>query len=103
VKYFYRRALEFGATAMEGRNHGNSWSIYFEDPEGNRIEIYAPTPWYVRQPCRVPLDVTASNEEIEAATMALIEGGATWRPVETWQAELAGRIARAGGGGERGT
>jgi catechol 2,3-dioxygenase-like lactoylglutathione lyase family enzyme len=103
VKYFHRRALELGATAMEGRNHGNSWSIYFEDPEGNRIEIYTPTPWYVRQPCRVPLDVTASNEAIEAATIALIEESATWRPVETWQAELAGRIASVGGGGERST
>src|ERR1700737_4610801 len=25
LKHFHRRALELGATSMEGRNHGNSW------------------------------------------------------------------------------
>jgi len=25
--------------------HGNSWSVYFRDPEGNRIETFGQTPW----------------------------------------------------------
>jgi catechol 2,3-dioxygenase len=96
LKHFHRRALELGATAMEGRNHGNSWSIYFEDPEGNRIEMYTPTPWYVRQPWRVSLDLTESNDAIEATTRELIEEGAIWGPVDAWQAELAGRLGKEG-------
>ncbi|MHB8467834.1 MAG: VOC family protein, partial [Acidimicrobiales bacterium] len=92
LKHFHRRALELGATAMEGRNHGNSWSIYFEDPESNRLEMYTPTPWYVSQPWRVALDIEAPNEEIEATTRKLIEDGATWKPVDTWRAELAARL-----------
>jgi catechol 2,3-dioxygenase len=93
LKHFHRRALELGATAMEGRNHGNSWSIYFLDPETNRIEIYTPTPWYVSQPWRVALDLSQSNEQIEATTLALIEQSATWGPVESWRTELAARLA----------
>jgi catechol 2,3-dioxygenase len=92
LRHFQRRALELGATAMEGRNHGNSWSIYFLDPEGNRVEIYTVTPWHVSQPWRVPLDLADSNDSIEATTRKLIEETATWCPVETWRAELAGRL-----------
>lgn len=29
---------------------GDQWSLRFRDPEGNGIEIYAATPWDVRQP-----------------------------------------------------
>jgi catechol-2,3-dioxygenase len=95
LKYFHQRALELGATAMEGRNHGNSWSIYFQDPENNRLEIYTPTPWYVSQPWRVALDLSESNETIEANTRKLLEEGATWSEVGTWREELAARLQQA--------
>lgn len=94
LRYFHRRAIELGGRAMEGRNHGNSWSIYFEDPEGNRLEVYTPTPWYVSQPWRVSLDLAQSNEEIETETRKLIGEGATWSPVEAWSSELADRLLR---------
>lgn len=96
LRWFHRKALELGATGMEGRNHGNSWSIYFLDPEGNRLELYTPTPWYVSQPWRVALDLDESDEEIRAATRKLIEETATWSPVEEWQQGLATRLAEAG-------
>jgi catechol 2,3-dioxygenase len=95
LKVFHQGALQLGATEMEGRNHGNSWSIYFRDPEGNRIEMYTPTPWYVRQPWRVALDLAEANESIVSTTRKLIEDSATWAPVEIWQAELAARLAQA--------
>src|SRR5271155_1101392 len=28
-------------------SHGNAWSVYFRDPEGNRIELFVDAPWYV--------------------------------------------------------
>jgi catechol 2,3-dioxygenase len=93
VRHFHLRALELGARGMEARNHGNSWSIYFEDPEGNRVEVYTPTPWYVSQPWRAALDLGNSNESIEAATRSLIEGGTTWADVDTWRRQLATRLA----------
>jgi catechol-2,3-dioxygenase len=96
LRYFHRRALELGATGMEGRNHGNSWSIYFEDPEGNRLELYTPTPWAVHQPWRVALDLNDSDEMIESTTRKLLEEVGPLRPVDEWSAELADRLNREG-------
>lgn len=44
--------------------HGNAWSIYFNDPDRNRIEIYVHTPWYVPQPHRSAFDLDQPNAEI---------------------------------------
>jgi catechol 2,3-dioxygenase len=94
LRWFHQRALELGATNMEGRNHGNSWSIYFLDPEGNRLELYTTTPWYVSQPWRVPLDLDETDEAIREATSTLIEDTAkAWAPVADWQDGLADRLA----------
>jgi len=45
-------------------DHGNAWSVYFLAPEGNRLEVYMATPWYVVQPYGVPLDLEKSDEDI---------------------------------------
>ncbi len=38
-------ALEsYGSLAIETVSHGTTWSIYFRDPEGNRIEFFVNTP-----------------------------------------------------------
>ena len=99
LRWFRDRALELGAAGMEARNHGNSWSIYFRDPEGNRLEIYTATPWYVSQPWRVPLDLDRADDEISEETRRLIEEGAIWKPVEDWRSDFA---ARLGADGSRG-
>ncbi|WP_313805552.1 VOC family protein [Sphingobium sp.] len=65
-------ALAHGATDMVGLNHGNAWSIYFYDPELNRIEVYLDTDFHTPQPCADPLDVTKSDDEILEETRALI-------------------------------
>ena len=31
-------------------NHRMTWSMYFLDPGGNRIELYTNSPWHVQQP-----------------------------------------------------
>ena len=51
-------------------NHGNAWSIYTRDPEGNAIECYLQTPWYVAQPCAFDLDLAQSDDEIMRTTEA---------------------------------
>src|ERR1039458_1220883 len=57
LREVHRRALDRGATAMRTVSHGNAWSIYFLDPEGNRLEAYLHTPFYVPQPFGEPLDL----------------------------------------------
>ena len=46
--------------------HGNAISIYFSDPEGNRLEFFIDTPWYVSQPIRVPIDLKQPPAEVLA-------------------------------------
>lgn len=53
-------------------NHGGSWSLYFSDAEGNRIELFAQTPWYM-PPVSVPLDFGLSDEEIWRLTQRMVE------------------------------
>ena len=55
-------------TEIRPVTHGNAWSLYFRDPEGNRLEIYTPTPWHVPQPFRVAIDLTLSDEAIVEGT-----------------------------------
>lgn len=92
LKFFHVHAASFGVRGLEARNHGNSWSIYFFDPEGNFVEIYVPTPWYVGQPWRVALDLSLSNDEIEATTLGAIRSDATCKPVEEWERDMAARL-----------
>lgn len=93
LRWFHQRGLELGAKGMEARNHGNTWSIYFDDPEGNRLELYTATPWYVRQPWRVALDLDESDEVIHQMTRKLIEEtGTSWAPIEIWKQALAARL-----------
>jgi len=75
-------------------NHGNAWSVYFRDPEQNRIEVYVPSPWYVSQPCREPLEIGAGAAAIRTATEAWCRAQPSFRSAEDFRAEVAARIAR---------
>ncbi len=57
-------------TGIMPLTHGNAWSIYFQDPENNGVEVFIDTPWHVKQPQGKPLDLTRSNDEIMADTEA---------------------------------
>ena len=44
--------------------HGNSFSIYFPDPEDNVVELAVESVWYVPAPHGAPLDLSWSNEKL---------------------------------------
>lgn len=44
-------------------SHGNTLSIYFNDPEGNGVEVFWDTPWHVEQPQGKPWDVSMNQEQ----------------------------------------
>lgn len=89
------RAIRFGAKGMKGLNHGNSWSVYFQDPDGNLVEIYTDTGWYVPQPFGDPLDLSMTNAEIREATDARVKTVDGVLPVEEWAARIKQRLAEA--------
>jgi catechol 2,3-dioxygenase len=64
------KALAGGASEMRALDHGNAWSIYFKDPEGNTVEVYLDSPFHVPQPHGDPLNLSQSDEDIVQATEA---------------------------------
>lgn len=93
LQYYHRTAAAMQLRDLRPSNHGNAWSIYFLDPEGNRVEIYAASPWYVNQPYQQPLDLDAAPGDIRAATYAMVSSDASFLPHETWQRSLVERLA----------
>ena len=81
-------ALAEGAARMRGMNHGNALSIYFEDLEGNTIEVYLDTPWYIPQPHGDPLDLDQPDEQIWAQTEAACRADPGFEPVGQWAARF---------------
>lgn len=78
-------------------NHGNAWSIYCFDPEGNRLELYAKSPWYIAQPCAEPLDLEEPEDIILGKTEDLVRDDPTFVPLQEWlvrQAAAVGAISQ---------
>ncbi len=69
--------------------------LYFSDPEGNRMEVYCPTPWYVSQPFGEPLDLSEPNEAIFATTGAMVRADPASQPIEAWSADMRKRLGQA--------
>lgn len=76
------------------RDHGNAWSLYFRDPEENRIELYLDSPWHVCQPRHVDLDLALTDAEIHRRTEERIRGEPTFMPMAAWREELAARLRK---------
>jgi catechol 2,3-dioxygenase-like lactoylglutathione lyase family enzyme len=66
VKEFYRIFLEHRIPIIRTVSHGNAVGCYFEDPDGNQLEVYWQTGVDWPQPFGKPVDLTASDEEIMA-------------------------------------
>ena len=80
-----------GSRTMPG-DHGNAWTVYASDPEGNTLEFFLDTPWYVKQPQMEPIDLSLSDEEIARRTLARIEKDPSFRPIGEWSADLARKL-----------
>ena len=50
LKTLYARLKESQDNTVNPLSHGNTLSLYFNDPEGNGIEVFWDTPWHVAQP-----------------------------------------------------
>lgn len=68
--------------------HGNAVSIYFRDPEGNRIEVFMDMPWYCEQPLREAIDLDQSDEAVMAAAEALARSRPKFRSRAQWVSEM---------------
>jgi catechol-2,3-dioxygenase len=83
------------ATELGPVTHGNALSVYLHDPEKNRVELLIDTPWYVPQPCRVPVDLSLPDDEVWATIERAVRAMPGFKPREAWAAEIEKRIAEA--------
>ena len=87
----YWRAVKADSrvTRMYTTTHGNAWSLYFWDPEDNRIEIYTDTPWHIPQPAGLDIDLDQSDDEIYRQTEAYVRADPAFEPIGDWQSKTA--------------
>ncbi|MBP6900014.1 MAG: VOC family protein [Burkholderiaceae bacterium] len=90
-----RVVADADVTELVCATHGNAISIYFRDPEGNRLEVFLDTPWYCEQPLREPIDLDRPDHEVMAQAEALARSRPRFRPRAQWRAEM---VALMGGG-----
>jgi catechol 2,3-dioxygenase-like lactoylglutathione lyase family enzyme len=86
---FHQRLQNTAATEIVPVTHGNALSVYCRDPEGNRIELYVDTPWYVSQPCRIPAPFDLPADELMAWAERHARTLPGFRPRSEWRAEIA--------------
>ena len=91
LRRLHAKLAELRVSDLNPTNHGGSWSVYFSDPEGNRIELLAQTPWYV-PPISVPLDMSLSDAEIYSLTEAMVEETPGHMPRTRWREQLERRL-----------
>ena len=72
LRGFYHRLRDESVTFNMIVSHGNAFGMYFDDPEGNNIELYYKTGFPVPQPHAEPIDLDASNEDLLAQARAAI-------------------------------
>lgn len=63
LRSFHSRIVEKSIPIKFMFNHGASFAFYFNDPDGNLIEVYWPTGDHrLKQPQLFPLDLSQSDE-----------------------------------------
>jgi catechol-2,3-dioxygenase len=90
------RLAEAGIEGVIPISHGNAWSLYFSDPEGNGLECFVDSPFHVAQPYAGGVDLASSDEEIAATTRAEIESLPEFQPFDEWRAAFAARLETGG-------
>ena len=83
---------EPSASDLRPMDHGNAWSLYFRDPEGNRLEVFCDTEWYTEQPSLEDLDLSLPAEQIRAKSEAYCRTAPGFKPIKQYQSEIARKM-----------
>ncbi len=96
LQVMHARLREEGIKEFRTVTHGNAWSIYFADPEGNRVELFVDTPWHTPQPFAEPFDIEAPVESILTETEAICRRRPGFAPRREWRKAQVERMGVAG-------
>jgi catechol 2,3-dioxygenase-like lactoylglutathione lyase family enzyme len=73
VRAFHHRLRDAGMKIDRTVTHGIACSVYFFDPEGNRVELYYTTPFKVRQPLGEAIDLDRPDADLLAFAQSFEE------------------------------
>jgi len=93
LKTMHARTKAEGIAQFRIVTHGNAWSIYFADPEGNRVELFVDTPWHTPQPFAEPFDITAPVDQILAETEAICRKRPGFASRSAWRDTVTAKMA----------
>lgn len=88
-KYYEKVKADPRVTDLDTITHGIALSMYFRDPEGNRLEVYIDLPYYTVQPWREPFNFDQDEDAIWAEAEARSRTFPGFRPVDEWRADVA--------------
>lgn len=88
---YQRIAAETKGKIMTG-THGICWTMYATDPEGNAIEFFADSPWYVTQPFLKPLDFNMDEDELMKVTEKMCREAPGFRTLDEFYSDLHDRV-----------
>jgi catechol 2,3-dioxygenase len=91
--WFQRLTTDDRVTGVTPVTHGNEWSVFFQDPDGNVIEVFCDTPWHVSQPAVDGWDPTADDESIVVATKEKFASDPEFGPIEAYYAARKAHLA----------
>jgi catechol-2,3-dioxygenase len=84
------------ATKLRPITHGNAWSIYFRDPEGNGIEVFCDSPWHVQQPQAAPWDPAKELDVVVEETRTAYAANPQFGPIDDFYAARRDHLAAGG-------
>lgn len=74
--------------------HGNALSIYFNDPEGNGVEVFWDTPWHVAQPMARPWDPAMNEDQALKWVEAEFSAAPGFGPKEDYEKQRQAELAK---------
>ena len=88
-----KRLTSEGIAIGRELSHGNAWSLYFTDPEGNGVECFVDTPFHVSQPQGKPTDIELDDAELLNKTRDDFHQEPEFGPYADWQEAMRRKLA----------
>lgn len=93
LRILHRKVLANDIRIIMMANHGIAWSIYIADPEGNMLEFFVDSPWYMHQPCLEPLDLDKDDSTLYRETLDFCKGAPGFQSYAEWRIQIARKMA----------
>lgn len=82
-----------GVAAIDTVSHGSWLSVYYRDPEDNRLEFFWDTPYYVRQPAFDQIDLETADNQLMDAILAKYGKDPEFKTMAQWKSDTIKTLA----------